>query len=182
MASAGYYQFEREQVGENLQFYFISIGNRKIVKVVEYSYAGCIGNKKVFNLGFGDYDIQTGIVDDKANTANGDVFKVFNTVLHITTLFFESFPDAMLVVAGSDSDPLYVESCRKDCRKRCEEECRNSGRRIAIYRAYINKNIELIRNDFYIFGSLEIMDAPEQVILEAYTVNKKYNSVFLAKK
>ncbi len=66
-------------------------------------------SKRIFNLGFGDYDINEDKIDDSANTGNGDVYKVLNTVLTTIPKFFDTFHDAMLMVQGSDSKTEFTE-------------------------------------------------------------------------
>ena len=45
-----------------LQFYFVSKGDKDIVKVVQYQYVKDFDGRPLFNLGFGDYDMESGVV------------------------------------------------------------------------------------------------------------------------
>lgn len=59
------------------------------------------GFTNVYNLGFGDYDPLTGILDDKANSNNGDRDKVLVTVAVAAIDFLRENPDITLYVTGS---------------------------------------------------------------------------------
>lgn len=39
-------------------------------------YSANMNDLKIYNLGFGDYHLENDEIDDKANTLNGDVYKV----------------------------------------------------------------------------------------------------------
>lgn len=130
-----------EQKAPKIKFYFESIGSQKVIKAIEYS---CLGfnflGRSVYNLGFGDYDPITGDISDVSVSNNGDVYKVFNTVLHTVFVSFDKVPDGVIFVQGSDSDADFFDKCIPTCRKRCVDKCKNGDRRISIYREYINKN------------------------------------------
>ena len=130
-----------------------------------------------FNLAFGDYDLETDTLDDDATSENGDVFKVFDTVLNTIPSFFEMFPNEIIMISGSDSKPEFIEKCRKDCKKSCKEECKNAGRRIGVYRGYVNKNFDVLSTDFVFYGGNPSPVDQQSTLLEPYMVNKKYNSV-----
>lgn len=183
MASPTYdYHTEIEHSNDKIQFLFISTGTQDIIKAVQYNYVGNYKNKRVFNLGFGDYDIEADTVDDEVNTANGDVYKVFNTVLNTFPSFFEAFPNEIVVVSGSDSKPEFIKKCKTSCTKNCKvEECKNANRRIGIYQGYINKNFDKLLTDFQFYGGYPCPENPQKTLLESYKVNKKYQSVFVSK-
>ena len=48
-----------------LQYYFVSKGDKDIVKVVQYQYVKDFDGRPLFNLGFGDYNMDTGVVSDE---------------------------------------------------------------------------------------------------------------------
>jgi hypothetical protein len=77
---------------------------------------------------------------DDIHTNNGDVFKVFNTVLITIPMFFENFNNAILMVQGSDGRPAFIENCQSTCRKQYVDACKNFNRRINIYRHYVDRN------------------------------------------
>nr|WP_233244156.1 hypothetical protein [Brumimicrobium oceani] len=70
------------------QFIFESKGVRTIVKAIEYSFIRNISGRKVYNLGFGDFNEKSGLLIDDINSNNGDMRKVFNTVLNTIPIFF----------------------------------------------------------------------------------------------
>lgn len=60
-------------------FEFTSVGkNGEISKIMQYSETNL---KDFYNLGFGDKDLETGEVDDKVISDNGDSQKVLATVI-----------------------------------------------------------------------------------------------------
>jgi len=182
MAAPTYnYEVEKEHTQDEIQYLFVSTGHKDIIKAVQYNYVGNLDEKRIFNLAFGDYYIETDTIDDEANTANGDVFKVFNTVLNTIPSFFEIFANEIIVVSGSDSKLEFIEKCKKECKKNCKEECRKAGRRIGIYRSYVDKNFEVLSNDFVFYGGNPALENPQSTLLEPYIVNKKYSSVFIFK-
>jgi hypothetical protein len=80
-------------------FEFISEGKRgEIKKVVRYSETNLKG---MYNLGFGDYDEGTGLINDKIVTDNGDSEKVLATVAATVWAFIESYPKAYIILIGS---------------------------------------------------------------------------------
>ncbi|OJV97631.1 MAG: hypothetical protein BGO52_09615 [Sphingobacteriales bacterium 44-61] len=75
------YEIEETQFINQLQFLFESVGQNKILKAIQYTNVMKFKNRDVYNLGFGDYDMRTGAINDEINSNNGDVYTVFNTVL-----------------------------------------------------------------------------------------------------
>lgn len=161
-----------------LVFVFISKGNQDTIKIVQYAPSQPIEGKKVYNLGFGDYDIETSSVIDDNNTNNGDVYKVFNTVLSTIPLFFQNNPNDLLIVRGSDSNADFVEKCKISCKKNCQEVCKNYNRRITLYLNYVNKNHHLLSKEFIFFGGIETND---KRYFEEYVPYKPYSAVLLQK-
>ena len=68
--------------------------------------------KACYNLGFGDLvaDTDTGrvTVDDKVESNNGDIVRVFNTVVSLLDEFFGYVPDATVHVGGSTNQRISV--------------------------------------------------------------------------
>jgi len=93
------------------KFFFESTGDSSIIKVVEYTAIQRVGQRVIYNLGFGDYDEATGHVTDQVNSNNGDMLRVFSTVLSTVPLFFVSNPYDVIVVQGSDSDESAAAAC-----------------------------------------------------------------------
>lgn len=126
---------------EKLSFSFISEGVQTIFKVIQYEYALDWQSFEVFNLAFGDYDLATGEISDSEIATNGDVYKVFYTVLNTVPAFFEKYPEQAVVVGGCDSEPEFIKRCKLDCSRKCAPaQCKKSGRRINTYKHFVNKN------------------------------------------
>lgn len=159
-----------------VRFAFVSSKIQDVIKVISYDYVGLYHGKKTFNLGFGDFDPLTGGINDNANTANGDVYTVLNTVLNTIPVFFQEYPEHALMVRGSDSGAEFIKQCKPECKKRClEGECKNQHRRINTYTRYVNNNYdELIKEYSFLGGNEEA--------IESFEKDKKYDSVFVYKK
>lgn len=186
--SSGVYEFihfpgEKEDV-----FCFVSMGVNSIMKTIEYtqlenivvSKSHPLLNKSIFNLGFGNYtDNGNEIIDDVVSN-NGDVFKVFNTVLKTIPVFFNYHENCAIMVRGSDSKSSFANKCKITCKKRCINECKNVNRRINIYKNYINKNFELLCITYKIYGGVS---TPSRItIFDRYELKNNYDTVFLIKK
>jgi hypothetical protein len=124
------------------QYLFESVGSASIVKVVEYSFIDFVNSVPVFNLGFGDYDEENNTIRDDVNSNNGDHYTVLNTVLNTVPDFFRHYPNAVIMVRGSDSHEDFHQSCKMTCTKKCVTECKNARRRIKIYRYFVDKNFD----------------------------------------
>ncbi len=74
---------------------------RTILKVVVYAQIEKYG-ETYYNLGFGDYNKETGKPDDTIVSDNGDMCKVLRTIVSTLPQFFEQFPDATVHIMGSD--------------------------------------------------------------------------------
>lgn len=116
--------------GEQLEvFEFVSIGSKgKIPKIVQYSPTNY---KDLYNLGFGDKNIETGEIDDIVISNNGDSEKVLATVVATLYVFINKHEGAMVYATGSTKS------------------------RTRLYRMGITKYLDEIKNDFDIFGELE---------------------------
>ena len=88
------------QTSSNFVTYdFISEGKKgEILKEVRYTETEFLN---VWNLGFGDIDPKTGIINDKIISDNGDSEKVLATVAHTCIEFSKHFPEAMIFAVGS---------------------------------------------------------------------------------
>lgn len=128
-----------------LRYYFVSKGERDIVKVVQYHYIGHFEGVPVFYFGFGDFDPVGDTLSDEDISDNNDPYKVFHTVLNTVPKLFDIYGNVMLMVQGSDSKPEFVDKCRTTCTRRCEDSsCKKAHRRINIYRRFVDKNIDTL--------------------------------------
>ena len=174
-----YYFKENESDGE-IMYFFISKGKADIDKAVQYSFVRKLGDRKLYNLGFGDYDYRKKVIRDDVNTNNGDAYKVFNTVLSTIVAFFERCKNDILTVEGSNSTPEFADQCRLTCSKNCAEECRKVNRRINIYCNYLNKHYEQLISDYQFLG--EYFNEANEIEFENYVCGKKYSAIFLLKR
>lgn len=173
------YELKEDISANGLTFFFVSKGKQDIIKVIQYSYVHELNGHQIYNLGFGDYHLDRDEIVDDINTNNGDVYKVFNTVLSTIPIFFKHFRNKTLMVQASDSRPDFLLKCQLTCKKKCQIECKNQNRRINIYRAYVNKNFNLLRTEYQFLGGIK--NEEQQIVLEEYVTYKKYDAVFLFK-
>jgi hypothetical protein len=172
-------EFERNPAGTN--YYFFSEGDRKILKIVQYEYIGIKENRFTYNLGFGTYDVVNNAIQDDDISANGDTYKVFNTVLSTIPHFMVSYPGAMVMVEGSDSVSFFPELCRPNCKKKCVPPvCKNAHRRINIYKNFVNKNWELLAQEYQFWGGIKTNDY--QSVIEEYKIHLTLMMLFIFKK
>lgn len=170
---------ESAPTAEGIKYFFISKGKTDIVKAVHYMYLNDMHDRRVYNLGFGDYQIEEDNIDDKVNTANGDVYKVLNTVLYTIPIFFEKFPKSVVMVQGSDSSHDFYDNCKPTCKKKCTDTCRNQHRRINTYSSFVSKNYDELIKDYEFFGGIK---TTKGVVIEDFAREKKYNAVLVIKK
>jgi hypothetical protein len=116
--------------GEQLEvFEFVSIGPKgRIVKLVQYTPTNY---KNLFNLGFGDKNINTGDIDDKIISNNGDSEKVLATVVATLYAFTQKHKDVMVYVTGSTKS------------------------RTRLYQIGISKYLDEVKKDFIIYGEIK---------------------------
>ena len=132
-------------------FEFISEGKKgKIRKIVEYTQTDTEG---VYNLGFGDYDLNTQTIDDINVTNNGDSKKVLATVASTVYSFIKKYPNAMIFATGS------------------------TKARTRLYRMGISNNLEEITKDFEILGF-----QTENEEWEKFVIGKEYAAFLIIKK
>jgi hypothetical protein len=175
------YDTEENISEDGIQYFFVSKGRNDIFKVVQYLYVQDFLGRKVYNLGFGNYDAENDLIVDDEITNNGDHYRVFNTVLSTIPNFFKTYEDAMMMVQGSDSKLEFIEKCRQTCKRKCgDERCKNSNRRIRLYRNYVNKNYSALTEEFVFYGGNRNID--NHIVIEAYQKDEKYDSLFLEKK
>jgi hypothetical protein len=176
-----FYDTQVNVTDEGIRCAFISEGTSDIFKVISYTYVQDFLGRRLYNLGFGDYDLKKKAILDDVISNNGDHYRVFSTVLNTIPAFFENYPNAIMVVRGSDSTPEFVNGCKLTCKKKCSEnECRNSHRRINLYRSYVDRNYDMLVKEYVFLGGPGNIDSHRDV--ENYEKGKKYDSVFLMKK
>ena len=80
-------------------FEFISEGTKgPIPKLIKYSETNL---KDMFNLAFGDKNPDTGDIDDKVVSNNGDSEKILATIVATIYAFSDKYPDSWVFATGS---------------------------------------------------------------------------------
>lgn len=161
-----------------VQYLFESKGEKLIIKAIEYSFLRRFSERKVYNLGFGDYDEQNGSIVDDINSNNGDMRKVFSTVLSTVPKFFAENKDSAIWVQGSDSAEDFKSKCEVDCNKKCTDICKNYNRRIKAYRYYVDRNFVELSKEYIFFGFIN----GENPGFVQYIPNNEYIGILVFKK
>lgn len=92
------------RIDGELIFYFVSLndqGSNPIFKIITYKPVDKYGIR-YYNLGFGDYNKDTGLPDDRVTSNNGDMRKILETVVSTLKFFFQEHPDKIVHIDGSD--------------------------------------------------------------------------------
>ena len=115
------------KAGRNLTtFEFLSEGQKgKIIKVIQFQRMNL---PNLYNLAFGDKNSETGDLDDKVVTDNGDSEKVLATVVAAIYAFGDQYPDVWVYATGS------------------------TEARTRLYRMGINKYFDIAKADFDLMG------------------------------
>ena len=110
-------------------FEFTSEGAKgQIPKLIKFSETALKG---FYNLAFGDKDLKTGDIDDKAISNNGDSEKVLATVVSAVFAFTDLNKDVWVYATGSTKS------------------------RTRLYRMGITKYFDEVKQDFHVFGMLD---------------------------
>ena len=132
-------------------FEFTSQGPKgEIPKIIIFSR---LPRNNMFNLAFGDIDLQTGIFNDKTISGNLDSEKVLVTVVNALFLFFDENPHAIIYAKGSTKS------------------------RTRLYRMGISKYIQEIADDFQVFGERNGLWEEFQVNIDYYSFVIKRKSL-----
>ncbi|WP_031526135.1 DUF6934 family protein [Dyadobacter crusticola] len=174
------YRIQEIKLPVGYKFMFTSKGSATIIKAVQYTFIEKFEGKNVYNLGFGDYDPQSDDIIDQAKSNNGDAYKVFRTVLSTIPPFFENFPEAIIMVQGSDSSTDFAERCRETCMKRCTKTCRKFNQRITLYRGYVEKNFQVLGLHYWFLGGF--LKENSSLITELYIPGRLYDAILFFKK
>jgi hypothetical protein len=120
-----------ELVAENtlMVYEFMSEGKKgQIPKLIKFSETSLKG---FYNLAFGDKDPETGYINDKAVSNNGDSEQVLATIVSAVYAFTDINPDVWVYATGS------------------------TKARTRLYRMGITKYMNEAAQDFHVFGQLE---------------------------
>src|SRR5690242_10486127 len=98
------FKYPVSRVSGRLIFYFVSLndhGSNPVLKIITYEPVDRYG-VRYYNLGFGDYGNDIGLLDDKVISNNGDMRKVLETVVSTLKFFFQEHPEKIVHIEGSD--------------------------------------------------------------------------------
>ena len=94
-------QYQLKSGLELLTYEFISEGPKGLItKRIQFK---LVNRQGVYNLAFGDKDPETGEIDDKAISNNGDSEKVLATVVGAVFAFLDQYPETWIFASGSTS-------------------------------------------------------------------------------
>ena len=114
--------------GASMTFDFISEGPKGLIrKRVQYRK---FKRKNIYNLGFGDLNLETNAIDDKVITDNKDGVKVLSTVASTVFTFIKKYPKAVVYAEGSNAA------------------------RTRLYRIGISNNLDTLTEQFDVYGFL----------------------------
>lgn len=131
-------------------FEFTSIGPKgSITKLIKFSETQLEG---LYNLGFGDKDIETGEIDDFAISNNGDSDKVLATVVGAIYAFTDKYKDSWVYATGS------------------------TLARTRLYRMGITKYLAEAKTNFEVYGLLneEWIEFETGIDFEAFLIKRKH--------
>ena len=132
-------------------FEFISEGPKGRIKK-RIQYRKIYKDDMLYNLSFGDINLEKNTIDDKVVTNNEDTKKVLATVAATLFVFMKKHPDAIIYAKGSNPA------------------------RTRLYQIGISNNFEEINERFTIFGVLSDDD------LEIFQKNKNYLAFYIKNK
>jgi len=130
-------------------FEFISDGYKgEIPKLIIFSETSL---REIYNLAFGDKNVETEEIDDTVVSNNGDSEKVLATVVAAVYAFTDHYPEIWVYATGS------------------------SKARTRLYRMGITKYYDEVMQDFFIFGLRdgEWEDFKKDVDYAAFIVKRK---------
>lgn len=143
------YKYNKEDA---YRYTFISSGKRDIEKVVEFTPTSV---KNIYNLGFGD-SLPNGEIDDIVNSNNGDIVKIFATIIDILQDFTEQNPSFIILFLGS------------------------TPRRTALYNRILKTYYQSFSKKFKITGIVKTNEGNVQVPFDPMSTNLYYS--FLIKR
>lgn len=155
-------------------------GKEDVLKIIQFEYVRDFINKPIFNLGFGDFDINVGEINDESMADNGDVYKVFNTVLSTVPMFFDKYDNAGVLVRGSDGRADYEHRCKQSCTKKCTEICHKFNRRMKLYCNYVSRKCVLFEADYQFFGG--VTNNEKWFNFEVFIPGKLYDALLVSRK
>lgn len=130
-------------------FQFTSEGPKgQILKLIKFSETALKG---FYNLAFGDKNLETGDINDKVISNNGDSEQVLAIVVSAVFAFTDTYKDTWVYATGSTKS------------------------RTRLYRMGISKYFDEVKQDFQVFGMLdgEWQEFEKEVDYTAFVVRRK---------
>lgn len=133
---------------EDFSYTFVSVGVQgEIVKIIVFQPI----QANIFNLLLGNFDPQSGHIDDTEVSNNGDMPKIFATIFQIANHFLEHNPEKL----------IYVEANTKIKHK--------------LYTRIIRNNLKQIETQYRVFGVLQ------DETFEIFKENTEYTAYIIKK-
>lgn len=164
-------------------YLFLSKGqstDKDIPKIIQYEYVRDLDYRSIYNLGFGDFEVETGKIHDGTMTDNGDVYKIFNTVLSSVPLFYKRYPRDIILVQGSDGRQDFEAECRPNCVKNCTIVCHKFNRRMKLYCNYLSRKIDIFESEYQFLGGIK--NIANWFDFEVFIPGKLYDSIMIFQK
>ena len=142
-------RYELKAEDDLMVFDFVSDGPKgRIVKLVKFSETNL---KDLFNLAFGDKDLNTGDLNDLSISNNGDSEKVLATVVSAVYAFTDYYPNSFVFATGS------------------------TKARTRLYRMGLTKYLNEVAKDFEIYGlrNNEWENFEKEIEYEAFLAKRK---------
>ena len=137
----------------NDSYEFISIGKKELLKRVIFSKMDYPDN--TYNLALATVVNKNSLdFEDKSN--NGDIVKVFSTIIVCVSIYTDKYPDRIIFFKG------------------------NTNQKTKIYNEILKKHFKEFSKIFNIFGM--IIDDDEQSVAEEFKLSKNYSGFFIKKK
>lgn len=168
---------------QSLTYLFFSEGGNEsedVLKIIQFGYMQHFNNRPVYNLGFGDFDLDAGEINDGAMTNNGDAHKIFNTVLSSIPLFYAHYPTDIILVQGSDGRDDYEANCRPICIRKCTDRCHNFNRRMRVYCNYVSRKLDVFKADYQFLGGSK--NDQNWFDFEEFVAGKLYDAIMVSQK
>jgi hypothetical protein len=128
---------------------FTSEGSKgQIPKLIKFSETALKG---FYNLAFGDKNLNTGDIDDKVVSNNGDSEQVLATVVSAVFAFTNTYKESWVYATGSTKS------------------------RTRLYRMGISKYFDEVKEDFQVYGMLEgqWQEFEKEIDYTAFVVKRK---------
>jgi hypothetical protein len=131
------------------RYQFTSIGPKgSIVKVIQF--LKIEDDPLVYNLGLGDIDPITGVVDDEVVSGNNDIDKILATIGYVVVDFCNRQPGAIILAEG------------------------NTSVKRRLYQMRVSSHLSEIQKSFYVYGLID-----NEKPIEVFAKNRAYKAILV---